>query len=180
MTVPDYAEPLVGWRAWHLVDTDAGVRLHAIGRAATWEPGVAHEAVCLRRRSWRERFRPRHDHAAPDWACTCGVWAARTLPAALNVLDIYGRKWKPLHRVVGTVALWGEVIEHAHGWRAEHAYPVRLYVPSRRLHGPRVEGLERLVEGLTAYRVLVSVVDAGSRAEIKRAIRSAPEQLATA
>jgi hypothetical protein len=96
------------------------------------------------------------------------------------VLDIYGRKWKPLHRVVGMVALWGEVVEHAGGWRAERGYPLHLYVPARRLHGAPVERLDRLVDGLAAYRVPVSVVNAGSRAEIKRAIWTAPEHLATA
>jgi len=28
--------------------------------------------------------------------------------------------------VVGTVSLWGSVVEHLHGWRAARAYPQRL------------------------------------------------------
>lgn len=28
--------------------------------------------------------------------------------------------------VIGTVSLWGEVVEHVHGWRAARAYPQRL------------------------------------------------------
>jgi hypothetical protein len=31
-------------------------------------------------------------------------------------------------RVLGTVALWGRVVELEHGWRASHAYPLRLFV----------------------------------------------------
>jgi hypothetical protein len=32
--------------------------------------------------------------------------------------------WEP--GVIGTVAMWGRVIEHTKGWRAEFAYPARL------------------------------------------------------
>ena len=32
----------------------------------------------------------------------------------------------PAVSAVGTVALWGRVIEHERGWRAEFAYPDRL------------------------------------------------------
>jgi hypothetical protein len=35
--------------------------------------------------------------------------------------------WPP-PTIVGTVALWGRVIEHDHGWRAAYAYPSRVAV----------------------------------------------------
>ena len=172
VNVPDSPEAVVGWRAWHLVGTGAGARLHAVGRPVVWEPGVAHDAACLRRRRWRERFAPRPAHAAPAWDCTCGIWAVRTLSRVLTALDVYGRAWKPLHRVIGTVALWGELVEHDGGWRAGHAYPTRLYVPARRLYGPAVEQLDAFVDALGAYGVPVRVLDAGSRAQIKGAVEA--------
>jgi hypothetical protein len=32
--------------------------------------------------------------------------------------------------VIGTVALWGRVVEASHGWRAQFAYPASLLVPT--------------------------------------------------
>jgi hypothetical protein len=54
----------------------------------------------------------------PGWGCTCGVYATiqRSLVAFFEV--------------VGRVELTGRVIEHEHGYRAEHA---RI----RTLHAPR-------------------------------------------
>jgi hypothetical protein len=64
-------------------------------------------AECAKRR--------RHPVPGPD--CTCGVHATHRL--------------EPLRRTrepaaFGRVALWGRVAEHAHGYRAEYAYPQRV------------------------------------------------------
>jgi hypothetical protein len=58
--------------------------------------------------------------------------------------------------VVGSVRLWGEVHEHEYGWRAELAYPDRLYVPSR--PGERSAAIE-MAEQLRSYGVPVEVLD---------------------
>ena len=60
-------------------------------------------------------------HGAPDIRCRCGIYAARSL-------DTFERPrpaWPPAP-VVGTVALWGTVIERERGWRGANAYPARL------------------------------------------------------
>ena len=177
---PDYGEPLVGFRVWHVVETEDGPRLHAIGRPVVWEPRMAREATCLRHRPWhlRVRRRPLPSHPAPDASCSCGVWACRAPVAALRALDGYGRPWKPVHRVMGPVSLWGTVVEHAGGWRASHAYPRALVVPRRRLHGPRVPDLDRLVDGLGAYGVPLEVVDGGTRDDLLRALTAPATALA--
>ena len=33
-------------------------------------------------------------------------------------------------RLIGRVALWGDVVEGPLGWRASHAYPIELFVPA--------------------------------------------------
>ena len=38
--------------------------------------------------------------------------------------------------VIGTVALWGRVIEHAKGYRAKFAYPIMLDLRERRIAPP--------------------------------------------
>jgi hypothetical protein len=57
-------------------------------------------------------------HRSPEPGCTCGIHAAVD-PARL------ARSGRAT-AVVGRVAMWGRVIEHARGYRAEFAYPSRL------------------------------------------------------
>lgn len=66
-----------------------------------------------------------HGHAAPDLACSCGIHAAREPAAVLSYLR--GRdEPRTVARVLGRVLLWGNVVEHEGGWRAERAYPLDL------------------------------------------------------
>lgn len=103
-------EPVLGWRAWALGGRRDGSepRLRPItGRGRAWPPRRPAEATCGLARL----------HGAPNLHCSCGLHAA-TDPEALR------RAKDPA--VVGTVALWGTVIEHARGYRARFAYPQRL------------------------------------------------------
>jgi hypothetical protein len=168
-TAPDILGPVVGWRAWLVVDTPAGARLHSTVRAQHWPTGTALRATC--RPPHRLLARRRPPHAAPLEQCTCGLYAVSGPPAALAVLDPYARLgWHVRHRVVGQVNLWGRVVECTGGWRAEFGYPAGILVPRRQLHGAAVAHLDRIVDDLAAYGVPVDVLDAGSRSEIRTAL----------
>lgn len=105
------AEPIMGWRAWVLSGSRRGdlVRLLPIGdRKTPWPPREPARAGCAWARTHGE---------APGVDCRCGLHATHRL--------------EPLRRarspaVLGRVALWGRVIEHEHGFRAQFAYPQRL------------------------------------------------------
>ncbi|MHB1571614.1 MAG: hypothetical protein ACYCXW_15510 [Solirubrobacteraceae bacterium] len=170
---PDFVEPLIGWRAWHVIDTPDGLRLHSIGRPVVWEPGVEQRASCRRRSTWPRRRRD-PEHPAPELGCLCGVWAVRNPRQAVAGLDIYGRSWKPVHRVLGRVSLWGKVVEYSDGWRAGFGYPAELFIPARRLHGPAVPRLDELIDALAIYRVPLSVLDVGARGSLTRALVARP------
>jgi hypothetical protein len=104
------SEPIVAWRAWALTGhrDGSGLLLRPVAkRARTWKPRLVVEASC--------RTSRRHD--APDPACTCGLHGTH----GIEVL----RKTK-CPAVLGRVALWGRVVEHEHGYRAQYAYPQRL------------------------------------------------------
>jgi hypothetical protein len=58
------------------------------------------------------------EHRSPEPGCTCGFYATND-PARL------ARTGRAVG-VVGQVSMWGRVIEHRHGWRAEFVYPARL------------------------------------------------------
>ena len=111
MSAPDYAEALIGWRVWCVVETRAGLRLASVIHEHAWP--VAHETVA----------RCDNGHEAPDPACACGIHAAREPAAVLSYL--HGRdEPRTVARVLGRVQLWGRVVEHEGGWRAERAYPL--------------------------------------------------------
>jgi hypothetical protein len=68
------------------------------------------------------------DHAAPREDCACGIYAARDPAAILSYLR--GRdEPATVARVLGRVQLWGRVIEHEAGWRAERARPLEVWLP---------------------------------------------------
>ncbi|MEX0754773.1 MAG: hypothetical protein WD556_06590 [Actinomycetota bacterium] len=103
-------EPIVAWRSWALTGRPDASRLRlrpVAGPRLPWpyrEPARAH---CKKGRL----------HAAPALGCTCGLHATHTT-------ELLRRTKAPA--VLGRIALWGTIVEHEHGYRAEFAYPQRL------------------------------------------------------
>jgi glycine cleavage system H lipoate-binding protein len=109
MTAPDFIEPLIGFRAWHL-NGDGALVPWALSGAGAWEPGV-NTAVCHAGKS----------HAPPAADCMCGLYAlASSRDPRLHGLD---------GQIVGAVAAWGDIELHRTGFRAEHAAVVALAEP---------------------------------------------------
>ena len=113
-------EAIMGWRTWNLSDDASAPRLLPAGSGVdeAWQPLQAMTARCGVP-SILKLGRRRHD--APDIDCRCGIYASRSLDATERPRPA----WPP-PCVVGTVALWGTVIEHERGWRGHSAYPARL------------------------------------------------------
>lgn len=59
----------------------------------------------------------------PAQGCQCGAWAFKR--GILFTIDGYRSQGETL--VMGHVALWGRVIEHEQGYRAQYAYPIALW-----------------------------------------------------
>ena len=57
------------------------------------------------------------DTGFPSLECSCGLHATHGLDALRHSRD---------PAVLGTVAMWGRIVEHTAGYRAELAYPQRL------------------------------------------------------
>ncbi len=112
-------EPIEGWRVWNLTEDRSGPRLLPAGSGVDhWRPRRASEARCAVPRLLRASI---GTHEAPHIRCRCGIYASRSL----DVFDRPRPAWPPTP-VVGTVSLWGTVIEHERGWRGRFAYPSRL------------------------------------------------------
>ncbi|MGH2752568.1 MAG: hypothetical protein ACRDK3_17115 [Actinomycetota bacterium] len=131
--VPDAIEPVVGWRYWR-VDKKEGL-LHSLSGAKgfLWQPNTRFEARCpvVKRSGLDGRYRfisgMRVElHDAPGEMCRCGIYAARDL-THLRRQMLAGLAIN----VVGEVSLWGKLIPGSKGYRAEYAYPRRLFVIQR-------------------------------------------------
>src|SRR5262245_56731545 len=67
----------------------------------------------------------RKDHSeqqAPHLTCMCGIYAYKEKPRLLREIRNVG-----LRLVYGEINLWGKVIEHEDGYRAQFGYPKRLW-----------------------------------------------------
>lgn len=128
VNVPDYISPIIGYRIWCW--SPGLKRLLSLGGSEKWTPGQAMEALC---RDPQYILAPQHD--TPVFDCECGIYAAKsieelnragyTIPSFL--FDRMSRATLPCVR--GEVWLWGRVVEHEHGYRAQYAYPKSVEIP---------------------------------------------------
>lgn len=119
---PDYLEPLIGWRRWRL--TDEG-HIRAISMSTEWKPYEALTAI-HENGGWTVR----EGHEDPCGCTSCGIYAHQTkahLRASTSMQA--SSRWlceELLPCVVGRVALWGKVVIHERGYRAQYAYPLDI------------------------------------------------------
>lgn len=96
------AGPIIAWRTWKL-SSDGSGRLIGVYQAYSW-PRMPAKAVCA--------------HSGhPASGCQCGWYAMKARPSEVGP-----------DQIIGKVALWGKVISHQHGYRAEYAYPIELFL----------------------------------------------------
>jgi hypothetical protein len=130
--VPDAIEPITALRVWR---ADLFLRLHSLNDEVQWQPD-----------EWAVAHCPWTKHKAPHEACTCGLYAAKHLDLAMALAAVVLTSTSPedsmpTTAIVGRVQLAGKVIEHAQGYRAEHARVVEV-LP--------IEGRGRLTESVAA------------------------------
>jgi hypothetical protein len=146
----DRAHAVVAWRFWSVDGADGEVRLRSPYRDTVWE---VEEPVIARCLGPQLRLGPAgHRHQAPGPDCQCGVYGGtyRDLRTFLNG-NLVRLERSP---VLGRVLLWGSVLTEGPAFRASHAYPERLFVPTF------VRGAFRVADELEAYGVPVTILDA--------------------
>ena len=111
-------EPIVAWRIWRLCsDADRGIvepLLESCVYGDAWEPQQTFVAECP-------------EHRRPTPSCGCGIYAVTTRETALQWAR-WAQSALPHPIVIGRVQLWGRVLPHSAGYRAELAYPYELEV----------------------------------------------------
>jgi hypothetical protein len=121
--IPDAITPTTGWRMWREVQHG---RLTSVTRDDIWTPGEAMHATCGNLLSARRHHVYRG--AGPYEDCTCGLYAKASLLDLLQAYDPEVAAGQTEAMAIGTVKLWGEVVEGTTGYRATMGYPDTIYV----------------------------------------------------
>ena len=146
MSIPDYISPIVGYRVWTL--STMGLKSLC---GEPWHPRQPLAARC-RASAVVGRAEAVHDaHDVPQANCTCGIYAVKTL-------DHFRSAGYERFGICGEVFLWGKVVEHELGYRAQLAYPKNFFLSPDALPFTLAEIQSRL-NMLTAYRSDVFVAD---------------------
>jgi hypothetical protein len=156
---PKGNEPILGWRMWRVENHEiktarlarTDLKLCSMFNREAWLPRRPLEASCRR---WGPSSFRRHG-SAPQSSCSCGVYAHAEIESLLPMWFVTAPGFLPCAgphenpadsmRVIGEVSLWGRIIVHEDGYRAQYAYPRRLWVEK--------DSPESLVLALPAYGV---------------------------
>lgn len=105
---------IIGWRGWNIIHP-----YFLTNSSVVWIPGERTEAICTARD---------HDDDViiPADGCSCGVYAFNA-PYEVKSQGYVGQT------LLGEVYLWGKVIEHERGYKAQYAYPKCFYAKCRSL-----------------------------------------------
>lgn len=132
--------------------------LVSLGFGITWaRAGI--EAKCFKghlpsiARAFKlvESVAPSDRHPVPDEDCTCGIYAVKTLSLLVEENAIASCRrldWIQDRLVLGAVDLWGKVVIHERGYRAQFARPTQLWA------NPAFAGYTHTLE--TKYQIPVS------------------------
>jgi hypothetical protein len=148
-------EPIVGWRQWNFMYPHF---LANLGNDTIYVPREKIEARCEQYSTIGTLvLRKDHsEHQAPHLTCMCGIYAYKEKPRLLReIRNIYSG----LRLVYGEINLWGKVIEHEDGYRAQFGYPKRLWCT------PAIEPLAGWIGYV--YGVPCEVMPSGDGEEIK-------------
>ena len=150
MRVPDYIAPIIGYRLWQC-DVAGLKSLNGV----PWIPGKPLTAGCGVLRHGKFVFLPPHfAHDTPQVDCRCGVYGAKRLDSLQSMCF-----WDS--GVRGEVFLWGTVVEHERGWRAQFAYPKTLHLPCDTLPVTLAE-IESRLHSLVRYHCDIFIARDGA------------------
>ena len=128
--------PLQAYRCWYVNWQGGQPVLRSLYFSTIWPPDAPLRASCETVTSslaaWvRGLFSsaPKAPkHPAPSWGCQCGVYGLAHIEGDELTKTPQVRGGDPSRGVaaLGVVLLWGRVIQHEHGYRAEYARPLKL------------------------------------------------------
>jgi hypothetical protein len=120
--------PIIAYRLWH---SWGGCRLESLSAGYPMPRTGPWKFFCCREYfsgpagpAWSEtaEWKP-YEHSVPNENCVCGFWGVKKDSLRTNL------PFMCEGCLIGKVAMWGTVIEHEHGYRAEFSYPQVLFEP---------------------------------------------------
>jgi hypothetical protein len=117
--IPDYISPVVAHRVWRWDETG----LKSLN-GELWLPGRPVEAQCRVVPAARHMRVADDAKEVPDRNCSCGVYAAKNLEH-LQQIGYADRG------ACGEVYLWGTLVEHKLGWRAQFPETQGFWDPAK-------------------------------------------------
>jgi hypothetical protein len=151
MSIPDYISPIIGYRVWKWEKT--GLKSLCGER---WKPSQLLAARC-RASAVVGTIAVASKAMIPTMPRKRSAPAASTRRRSLEQLLTTGYAKCGIH---GEVYLWGTVVEHELGWRAQFAYPKTLFLPSDLIPSDTKE-MESRLEALAAYSTDIFIVGGG-------------------
>lgn len=128
---PLYIEPAIAWRVW--ITHARYPRLLSVTSMSVQKQNS--ENTWRQQWPYQMRFEAKcqkgHDHAAPEEECACGIYGTASFFEAWEYLTYNERNNKEVKNraVIGTVKLWGDVLEYTSGYKAQFAYPQEVWLP---------------------------------------------------
>lgn len=153
--IPDWelqvGEPLMGWRAWAIKEHNGLTYLSGCFYKVRWPRRKPMRGHCMT--MWGKWYRTgssgKWPHNTPDSYHSCGVYATKEEARARNYA-------KQAHiSVFGRVAMYGRIVKHEHGYRAEYAYPTQLWVIDKE----NVDAMDLAMVLESAYGVPTDVME---------------------
>ena len=151
--IPDYISAIVGYRTWQW----DSLGLKSLNNKR-WFPGQPLQAKCERYSGMDFSYcglaavvaKLRKHHDPPHKGCKCGIYAAKNIEHLTDIGYL-------IHfEVTGEVYLWGKVVEHSLGYRAQFAYPKSIVLPRPMV--PNADEVESHLKPLIAYGVDIFIV----------------------
>ena len=132
--IPDYFEAITAYRVFNVFENGLLAGSAFVEPWPPYEPFVA-RCGAVSYEGAGEHVRDGRFVSAPVYGCDCGIHVVRTPAAALERVRMERRAHAlrlqhlkgPAGRAWGAVKIWGRVIEHESGYRAEFAYPSNLH-----------------------------------------------------
>lgn len=103
-------EEIVGWRGFKIVSMGTDNEPMLRGMRAGWAEADPGPAECITQGNALE-----YDHKSPHPLCTCGYHALKERSAISSQMPVHAK-----------VLMWGDVIEHEDGYRAERVKIIGL------------------------------------------------------
>jgi hypothetical protein len=169
MSSPLVIGPLQAYRYWRVKWQEGQPVLRSVYNPTTWPTDVPLRAICAKgpesaaawiRSLFSRKVKP-PDHSAPAWGCCCGVYGFASLAAKdLREPPYYpGESGSSCVSALGAVLLWGRVVQHAHGYRAEFARPLKLLQVTRQAHASVAKDLLGAAAERYGIRLVTYVAD---------------------